>query len=215
MERMGFVLEPRIVENAAVFGYRLAGSEQLWIPRVISLAFWTVGAVFFYLTARILFPFGVALFCTVFYLFLPYSILSSRIFQPDPLMVMLMLVSIYGIIKYDESPGRANLFIVALVSSAAVLVKPYCVFIIFGAFFSLVVLRGGFWKAVFNRRTFMFGFLIILPSIIYYGYSILMNVGFLGEHAKGSFLPGLIITVHFWMGWLNMIGRVVGYIVFF
>lgn len=214
MERMGFVLEPRITENAAVLGYRLAGAEHLWIPRLLSSIFWTIGGIFLYLTARMLFSSGVSLFSVFFYFFLPYSILSSRVFQPDPLMVMLMLGAIYGIMRYDERRSLSNLAGAAVVAAVAVLVKPYCVFIIFGAFLSLVIYREGFWRALFQRNTILFGLMIILPSIVYYGYPMITNSGFLGEHAKGSFLPHLIVSTAFWGGWINMIGRVTGYLVF-
>ena len=214
-ERMGFVLEPRIVENAAVLGYRMTGAERLWIPRLLSSIFWSIGGIFLYLTARMLFSFRVSVFTAIFYLFLPYSILSSRSFQPDPLMVMLMLGGIYGIMRYDERQSISNFVGAAFVAAVAVLVKPYCVFIIFGAFLSLVIFREGFWKALFRKNTIFFGFLIILPSIVHYGYPMMTNAGFLGEHAKGSFLPHLIISSSFWGGWIYMIGRVTGYIAFF
>lgn len=215
MERMGFVLEPRIIENAAILGYRITGGEHLWIPRVLSSIFWVVGGFFLYLIARTLFSQGISLFSTTFYLFLPYAILSSRSIQPDPLMVMLMLAGIYGIIKYDEKPSLPRLISAAVVTALAVLVKPYCIFIIFGVFFSLVVLRKGFWKALLNRDTVVFGMLIILPSLFHYVRGLLTGAGFLGEHARGSFLPHLILSFSFWNKWLIMIGSVVGYIAFF
>jgi hypothetical protein len=215
MERMGFVLEPRIIENLSVIGYRIMGAEHLWIPRVLSSVFWVVGGIFLYLTACMMLSSGIALFSTCFYLFLPYGILASRSIQPDPLMVMMMLFSIYRVLKYDENPSRINLVTAAVITAIAVLIKPYCIFMIFGAFFSLSVLRMGFWKASFNRNTFIFSFLIILPSVVYYGYGLLTGVGFLGEHAKSSFLPHLLVYPPFWSGWLSMIGDVVGYIAFF
>ncbi len=215
MERMGFVLEPRIIENASLLGYRIMGAEHLWIPRVISSIFWIIGGIFIFLIARIFFAPGVALFSTFFYLFLPYGILASRSIQPDPLMVMMMLVSIYMVLKYDGSPTTPNLIIAAAVTAIAVLIKPYCVFIIFGGFLSLAVLKTGFCKASFHRNTILYGLLIILPALVYYFLGFLMKGGFLGEHAKGSFLPHLLIYPPFWRGWLTMIGQVVGYIAFF
>jgi hypothetical protein len=212
MERMGLVMEPRIIENAAVLGYRMAGAEHLWIPRVFSSICWIIGGIFLYLTARMLYPQGTALISTLYFLYLPYSISSSRIFQPDPLMVMLMLGSIYMIMRFDEMRSLKYLIIAALVSAVAILVKPYCAFIIFGAFFSLTVHRVGLRRAVFNGNTLLFGCLIIIPSVVYYGHSLLAGTGFLGKHAKGSFLPGLLLYPPFWIGWMNMIGRVVGYI---
>jgi hypothetical protein len=215
MERMGFLLEPRIIENVSVLCYRIAGGEHLWIPRVLSSLFWVIGGFFLYLIARRFFPFGIALFSVLFYLFLPYGILASRSIQPDPLMVMMMLFSIYGILKYDENPSRINLISAAIVAAIATLIKPYCFFMIFGVFFSLTVLRTGFWKAIFRRNTLIFAFIIIAPTVSYYVYGLLYNVGFIGEHARSSFLPYLVLSPTFWRGWLLMIGDVIGYIAFF
>jgi 4-amino-4-deoxy-L-arabinose transferase-like glycosyltransferase len=214
MERMGFVLEPRFIENASVMGYRIMGSEHLWIPRVLSSIFWVVGGFFLYLIAMKFFSPGISLFSTFLYLFQPYGILASRSIQPDPLMVMMMLLSIHRVLEYDETPSRINLFSAAIVTAIAVLIKPYCVFIIFGAFFSLSLVRLGLWNVIFHRNTLVFAFLIILPSLAHYGYNLLANVGFVGEHVQGSFLPHLLISPPFWTGWLKMIGHVVGYIIF-
>jgi hypothetical protein len=214
MERMGFVLEPRIIENLAVLGYRIMGAEHLWIPRALSSVFWVVGGFVLYLTAISFFSYGTSLFSTIFYLFLPCGILASRSIQPDPLMVMMMLFSIYRVLKYDENPSRINLVTAATVTAIAVLIKPYCIFMIFGAFLSLIVYRNGFRKALFHLTTLTFAFLIILPAAVYYGYNLLFNVGFIGEHVQGSFLPHLLIFPPFWSGWLSMIGQVVGYIAF-
>lgn len=215
MERMGFLLEPRIIENASVLGYRIMKGEHLWIPRVLSSIFWVIGGFFLYLISRTFFSTGVTLFAIVFYLFLPYGILASRSIQTDPLMVMMMLFSIYRVVKYDENPSRLNLVIAAVVAGIAALIKPYCFFMIFGAFFSLAVLRTGFWKAIFQRNFFIFTFIAMAPAISYYVYGLLFNVGFIGEHARSSFLPYLILYASFWRGWLAMIGEVVGYLAFF
>ncbi len=215
MERMGFELEPRIIENASVVGYRLMGAEHLWIPRVLSSIFWVVGGFFLYLIALKFFSPGISLFSTFFYLFHPFGILASRSIQPESLMVMMMLCSIYAVLKYDEKPSLINLIAASIITAMAVLIKPYCVFIIFGAFFSLAVLRMGFFKASFNRNTFIFALVIILPGIFYYLYNMLSDTGFLEYHMQGSFLPHLIVYASFWGGWLLMIGNAVGYIAFF
>ncbi|MBI5676324.1 MAG: glycosyltransferase family 39 protein [Nitrospirae bacterium] len=212
---MGLLLEPRIIENISVFGYRITGGEHLWIPRALSSVFWVVGGFFLYLMARAILSPGSALFSIVFYLFLPYGILASRSIQPDPLMIMMMLISIYRILKYDENPSQINLIAAAIVTAIAMIVKPYCFFMIFGAFFSLAVLKKGFWKAIFQRDTLIFTLIIIMPTVSYYVYGLLSNVGFIGEHARGSFLPHLVLSPSFWSGWLSMIRDVMGYIAFF
>jgi len=215
MERMGFLLEPRIIENVSVFGYRITGGEHLWIPRILSSIFWVIGGWFLYLIARVFYSPGGALFAAVFYLFLPYGILASRSIQPDPLMVMMMLFSIHRILRYDESPSGMNLFAAAITASFAIIIKPYCIFMIFGAFFSLAALRRGLWKAMFQKNTLIYAIIIILPAVSYYVYGLLHNVGFIGEHARSSFLPHLILHPSFWSGWLSMIRDVTGYIALF
>ena len=134
MERIGLLLEPRIIENLAVLGYRIAGSEILWLPRVLSSIFWTIGGFFLFLIARRISSVGSAFFAVMFYLFLPYSISASRSFQPDSMMVMMMLASIYTVLWYFEKPSILRILISAVVSSVAILIKPYCLFPIWTVF---------------------------------------------------------------------------------
>ena len=215
MERMGFVLEPRIIENAAVISYRIAGKEILWAPRVLSAMFWIAGGLFLYLIARNFSSFGPALFSTVFYLFLPYSISSSRSFQPDPLMVMMLLASIYSVIVYFENPSIFRILAAAAISSIAIFIKPYCLFPIWTVFILLSIQKRGMRKTLFSMHVPGFVFLSFIPAFFQYVYGIFTDVGFLQEHARGSFLPHLILSFSFWKGWLMMIGSVTGYLPFF
>ena len=41
-------IEPPLMEHAAALAYRLAGSEQIWIPRLFSIMFWLVGGLFLF-----------------------------------------------------------------------------------------------------------------------------------------------------------------------
>ncbi len=214
MKRMGLLLEPRIIDHAVVFGYRIMGGEHLWIPRVLSSIFWIVGGVFLYLIAGKILSSSAALFSTVFYLFLPFGISASRSFQPDPFMVMLLLFSIFMILKYYERPSLSKLIIAAIVSSSAMLIKPYSIFLIFGAFISITIYRQGIRKSLINRDVLIFIFLSPLPGAVYYLSGLLTDVGFLREHTQTSFLPHLLLSPYFWKDWLAMIARVVGLIAF-
>jgi len=47
-------IEPPIMENLTAFGYRIAGAEHLWIPRMIAVIFWLAGGALLYkLAARL------------------------------------------------------------------------------------------------------------------------------------------------------------------
>ena len=214
MKRMGLLLEPRILEHLAVYGYRILGGEHLWIPRVLSSIFWLVGGIFLYLIARRIGPPEAALFSTAFYLFLPFSISASRSFQPDPLMVMMLICSIFTILQYYDQPSRLRLVLAAVTASLAILVKPYSLFLIYCMFISISIYRHGFKKAIINLNFLIFSLLSFLPTVTYYIMKILSNVGFLNEQAQASLLPHLLLKPYFWMDWLYLIGQAIGYLAF-
>jgi hypothetical protein len=214
MQRMGLLLEPRVLENAAVLGYRAAGEELLWIPRTLSVVFWTAGGLFLFLIARRISSIGESLFTLSFYLFLPYSILASRCFQPDPLMLMMLLASIYTVLAYHDRPSILLFLVSAATTSLAIYIKPYSLFMIWIVFISVSIHKKGFRKTILSPHAFLFIFLSFIPAFFQYVYGMFTNVGFLQQHARGSFLPYLMLEPSFWKGWLNMLGKVTGYIAF-
>jgi hypothetical protein len=213
-ERMGYVLEPRIIENAAVFGYRIIGAEHLWIPRVLSAVFWVIGGFFLYLIDQKIASPNAAFFSIVFYLFNPYSIPASRSFQPDPLMTMMIIISIYTIMRYNDRPSGSRLLIAAAVSAAAIFIKPYSVFIIFCTYILFSIYRKGIWRSLLNLNFLIFAVISMMPVILYYVPGLFSDVGYLREHAQNSFVPHIIWHSYFWKDWYRIIGEVVGYIPF-
>lgn len=211
MQRMGLLLEPRILENAAVLGYRITGGEHLWIPRTLSVVFWIAGGLFLYLIARKISSTGESLFSLSFYLFLPYSILASRCFQPDPLMLMLLLASIYTVLVYYDKPSILRFLVSAATASFAIYIKPYSLFPIWTVFILVSIHKKGLRKTIFGVPAAAFIFLSFIPAFYQYVYGLFTNVGFLQEHARGSFLPHLMLNLSFWKGWLAMLGDVTGY----
>ncbi len=214
MQRMGLLLEPRIMENISVFFYRILGKERFWIPRTISSIFCLIGGWGLYLIARRIASFEAALFSTAFYLFLPFSILASRSFQPDPLMIMLLIWSILLVMRFYEQPSFPKLLLAIIISGFAVLAKPYSIFFIFGAFASIGIHENGIKKTFINKNIYLFSVLSFIPALSYYVYGILTNTGFLNELAQGNFLAHLLIEPYFWKDWFLIIGQVIGYLPF-
>ncbi len=214
MKRMGLLLEPRIMENISVFFYRILGKERFWIPRTISSIFWLIGGWGLYLIARRIASFEAALFSTSFYLFLPFSILASRSFQPDPLMIMLLIFSVFMVMRFYEQPSFQRLISAVIISALAVLAKPYSIFFIFGAFTSVGIYKDGIRKTIINKNIYLFSVLSFIPALSYYVYSILTNTGFLNELSHGNFLAHLLIEPYFWKDWIFIIGQVIGYLPF-
>jgi 4-amino-4-deoxy-L-arabinose transferase-like glycosyltransferase len=172
-----------------------------------------VGGVFVYLIAKKIASPNAALFSVFFYLFVPYSILPSRAFMPDPLMVMSFVIAIFTIVRYHEQPqSRRRLIVAAAASSLAVFVKPgICFFQIFAAFVALSVYRQGIKRSLFSWHMVVFAVLSALPTALYYLYGT-FGAGFLQGQAQAKIVPEYMLEVYFWTGWLHQTGTVVGYV---
>lgn len=213
LERIGF-LGPPFVDIIAAGLYSLLGREVLWIAKLMSTLYWITGGIFLYATARRMMSEDAAILSTSIFLFLPFGVTSSQSFQPDPLMIMLMIISLHLIVSHHERPSLATLSAMSMISGIAILSKPVCVFILFGAFFALQYHREGLHGKFFlNRNTIVFILIALLPSLLYYGYGILNTVS-LDQQAQKSFIPRLFLNFNFWDGWLKRIRLAVGFSMF-
>jgi hypothetical protein len=208
------VIEPPILELLASCTYVITGGEHLWIPRLMSASFWTLGGVFLYLIARKMVSPSGALFAAAFYLFDPAVVLPSRAFMPDPLMILLLVMSVYFIVRYHEQATTSNLMVAVVVSSLALLVKPgICLFQIYGAFFALMVYRRGLLRSLASLHLYLFAVLSLLPVVLYYVYGTVIG-GFLQGQVQGKVVPQYLLEGYFWRGWLEQIGSMVGLVAF-
>ena len=206
------IIEPPILELIASCAYLIFGGEHLWIPRLLSALFWMVGGVFLYLIAKKIVSPNAAVFSVAFYLFVPYGVLASRAFMPDPLMIMLLVISIFTILRYYEQPSTRRLIVAAVASSLAIFVKPgICFFQVFGAFVALAVCRQGIRRSLASRHLLMFMTLSLLPTVLYYLYGTIL-AKFLHGQASRKIVPQLILQPSFWDGWLLALWLVVGYV---
>ena len=202
------IIEPPILDFLASSTYVITGGEHLWIPRLLSTCFWMVGGIFLYLIARKIVSPGAAVFSVAFYLLVPSVVLFSRAFMPDPLMIMMLVISVYTILRYHEHPTMGRLLVAAAASSVALFVKPgICLFQIFGAFGALMVYRRGFIRSLTSVRLLVFTVLSLIPVGLYYAW-------FLQGAAAGRIEPGELLSLSFWRGWLWQIEYMVGYVAF-
>lgn len=204
------VLEPPATEFLVSLIYRALDSERVWIARLLTSSFWLIGGVFAYKVAESVVSQEAALFATAFYLFVPLSILLSRSFQPDSLMMMMFLISLFGIIRYCEEPSDLRLVTTACLLGVTLLYRPLVLFPLFGAFTALTLNQEGGWKRAIDRRFLIFMAVSLFPPALYYGYGALI-AGFLRPQVEMSFRPYLLLRREFWIGWLDCIGWAVGY----
>ncbi len=207
------VLEPPIMEHLAAVLYRVAGEEHLWLPRLCAAAFWLIGGAALHAIARKLASANAAVVAVAFYLFLPFGVLASRSFQPEPLMVMGLLLSLLTILEDDARPSPRSAMTAGSVAGIAFLIKPLCVFATLAAFAGLAVRRRRHLREPIGAHVVLYALCGFGPTAAFYGYGVLFGDS-LRTQAQESFFPSLLLSAYFWRSWLEQIGSVVGYTAF-
>lgn len=211
-ERQG-ILEPPLMEALAAAGYRLAGGETMLVPRALASFFWLLGGVFLYLIARDVAGSGAAVASTALYLFLPFAVEASRSFQPDPLVIMLLLAGVWATLRYHERPDRGRFVLACVLAGLAAFLKPIVLMAAVAVFLALALQRQGLRRAATDPRTWVFGAAALLPALTFYLYGI-ATTDTLQLQAQSAFLPRLVVEPFFWRGWLGNIQATVGWPLF-
>lgn len=117
------IYEPQIFERLVASTYCLLGVEVLWVSRLYSALFWVLGGLPLFWLARRATSWQGGVLALAFYLFLPFGVIASRSFQPDPLMVSLTLWSAYSAYRWSESKSWSWVAWTGIFSGLAVLIK--------------------------------------------------------------------------------------------
>ena len=214
-------VEPEFFERIVAFTYQFTG-EQVWIARVYSSLFWMIGAVFLFLLARDLTSTDGALAATAFYLFSPYAISASRSFQPDPLMVMLILIFLWAVYKWSlpinsslsgrGAGGRSSwafAIIAGLFGGFAIFIKLVAAFFVIGGGLGALLGRRSVREALKQPQVYVMSVLGILPGAVYVIYGVFI-AGYLGQQFGGRFVPSLFLSPSYYLGWIAMLNLVIG-----
>lgn len=219
-------VEPEFLERVVAFTYQFTG-EELWVARVYSSAFWIIGAAFLFLLARKLTSTDGALASAAFYLFLPYAVIASRSFQPDPLMVMLIIIFLWAVYEWSlalsfghPSPSgrgagvRAWVFAIlaGLFGGFAIFIKFVAAFFVIGGGVGALLGRGSLREALKQPQIYVMSVLGILPGAAYFIYGVFI-AGYLGQQFSGRFIPALFLNPSFYLGWVAMLNLVIGGVV--
>jgi len=204
-------IEPPILEYVTAWTYVLAGNVYLWIPRIYSILFWTLGGWALYKIMRNLAGKAGALAALVYYLFLPFGILASRSFQPDPLMISLLLFSLWILLRWRASPSWKNAILAGLLCGMAILVKQVAVFFVVGAMLPIFLSQLGFKKSITSLQIWCMGLLSLLPAVGYNIYGLFIS-GFLKTQYSLRFFPSLFIDPLFYYRWISKINLTAGWI---
>ena len=200
-------VEPEIFERLVAFTYRFTGVDTS-VARVYASLFWVVGGVFLFLLARQLGNFEAAVIALTYHLFQPYGIVASRSFQPDVLMVLLILIFWWAFAAWTRAETWKWALAAGIAGGLAIYVKFVAAFFVIGAGIGLGL--GIFGVRLFrNRQVWLMTALGIIPAGLYL-YDGIVREGFLGRQFSGRFVPELLLSPLNYLQWAGMANLAAG-----
>ncbi len=218
--------EPPVIETIVAYSYFFTGGENIAVARVWMTLFWlAAGVALFDLMRRVADPWA-ALIALAYYFVLPFSVQSSRSFQPDPLMTSAFVIGVYFLYRWseDNSPLLAGeqlgmrstwkwAILAAVFLGLATFVKIVIAFMVGAAAIALVLFTLGkdFWR---SKQVWVMAVIMIVPALLYY---VFLNQGRSTEYffAWTVALVKLITSTDFYTKWLAFLGTLFGLTVLF
>jgi 4-amino-4-deoxy-L-arabinose transferase-like glycosyltransferase len=140
--------------------------------------------------------------------FLPFAIQFSRNFQPETIMVSLMIAAMWAMVRYDEAPSPKGIALVIVTTAAAGFVKPVSLFVLYGVFAALTIQRLGWGAAIRDRRAWWFASVAAAPALVWGVYGFIV-AGFLVGQEDGRILPELLLQPAHWAQTIRLVLEVV------
>jgi len=204
------MIEPTILESIVAGTYFIVGGEYIWIARIYSSLFWVLGgAALFFLVEELVSTDG-AFIALTYYLFVPYGIVASRSFQPDPLLTALIIFSWWTFFKWYRSSTWKWALLAGLSAGGAMMVKSTAIFFLLFAFALLVLQKESIGKLLRDKQVWTILTLSGVPVLAYHVYGVFI-VGSLGEQFLGRFFPQMLSDPGYYLQWKNAISSVAGH----
>lgn len=220
--------EPPFLEHLVARTYLLMGRENIWVARAYNSLFWVIGGLALFALARRMTanadgstsP-GAALIVLGYYLVLPFAVQASRSFQPDPMMVMWVLLAVWALFRWSEAQTWKWALLAGLLGGVAILSKAVAAYLMAGAAAGLVLstlvetqnltsllasLRARliFRRLLRNLQVWAIALLMLAPTFIYY----LAGRGGRAAEYFNSWtveLSHLLLEPSFYMRWFNLV----------
>jgi len=203
------VIEPRLFETLVALTYRIIGAEVIWVARIYSVFFWMAGGLALYLLAREMTSVDGAVIALAFYLLTPFGAIASRSFQPDPLMVLGILIAWWTFYRWAQTHSWKTAIVAGLSAGFAILVKSVAVFMLLGGMAALILVDRGWKKALRDGQVWLVAGLSALPVSIYMLYGLWafeMESQFIGR-----FFPALLKDPAHYIQWGGEMMAIVGF----
>jgi len=206
------LIEPQIMERLTTFIYQLFGSEILWAARLWAILFWMVGGIFLFLITEEIADFAAGTFAVIFYMVWPYAAVASRAFQPEPLLIASMIMSIWAFIKWMNNQKVSWAILAGILSGFSIYVKFSALFFLAPAFVSVVIQRYGYKDFLKKKHIWIIGTLSILPHLVYLFYGVVV-LGTLGEQFGFRFFPQRWIRPLFYLQWILELDSTIDFVI--
>jgi 4-amino-4-deoxy-L-arabinose transferase-like glycosyltransferase len=204
------IIEPPLIEMIVASLYHLVGGEYLWLARLVSSTFWLIAGIAIYALARDMgFPDG-GIVSVVYFLFLPFAILESRTFQPDPLMVSLITIALWSIYRWYQRQTWGMTVLAGMLTGLAIFSKTVAAFPLLAAWAGILIAGVGLRRALIEPKIWLMNLLILLPTLIYYVYGTFIS-GFLIQQFSLRFFPDMLTDPAFYVRWMQQIGYRTGF----
>ncbi|HET6845576.1 MAG TPA: glycosyltransferase family 39 protein [Anaerolineales bacterium] len=200
-------VEPEVFERLVAYTYRFTGVET-WVARVYSSLFWLCAAAFLFLLVREQLSGIAALASLGYFLFLPYAVIASRSFQPDVLMVMLVVMFWWMFARWLRTESWGWTIVAGIVGGLAIYVKFVAAFLVLGAALGAGLAAFGSMLSR-KRQVWVMALLGVLPAALYLYYGVVRH-DFLGRQFAGRFIPALLLSPLNYMQWTDMANQAVG-----
>lgn len=188
--------EPPFIEMMAALAYRVFGGEDIRIMLALSLVYWGVGGVFLYLLARDLagsaFVGWVAL---AVWLFLPYTITTTRALMTDPPALMFMLAALW----LARRGGRWGWALAAVAGGMAIWVRAQTALFLLPACLALIPDWKGWRRFLTPRRLAWAAAWLAVCAAPFAIYA--LTTPTVGLRAGRNFVPDLFAEESFWRAW--------------
>lgn len=212
--------EPSLLEAVVARTYLLVGGEYPWIARIYTSVFWIIGGVALFALGKRSVAWSGALAGLAYYLILPFAVQASRSFQPDPGMVMWIVLTIGALYRWAEGAALATpalserrwswiwAILAGLCGGMAVLTKVVAAYIVGGAAVAMVLYTLGlkrFWR---NLQVWLLLILMVTPTALYYA----TRQGRASEYIESwtISLSHLLLEPSFYVRWLNLVQNLMG-----
>jgi len=165
--------------------------------------------LFLFLLIRDLVSTDGAVISTAYYLFFPYAVIASRSFQPDPLMVMLIIIFWWLITRWARTPSWVWAVLTGLLGGFAIFIKFVAAFFVLGGALGSVLGHFTIRDLIRKPQVWLMAVLGFLPAAAYLFYGIVLH-GFLGQQFSGRFIPALLISPLNYIEWATMANTAAG-----